>query len=448
MRNYVLDGVMGLCVGDALGVPVEFMDREVLELDPVIGMRSYGTYNQPAGTWSDDTSMTLCLLDSLNNGLDYNDIMENFVKWFSLGEYTPFNEAFDIGIGTRDALKRFDMGIPALECGGKGERDNGNGSLMRILPIVFYLKSNYGTEFHQDEIDEIFKTIHNISKLTHGHIRSQISCGIYISIAAMLFMEKNLKMAIDFGINRAIEYYENNDKFLEELIYFERLKRKDFYNISIDEINSSGYVVSTLEAAIWCLLNTNNYKDCVLKAVNLGNDTDTVGSVAGGLAGLHYGYSQIPEEWINAIIEREYIEGLCNKLNTNLNKQSIEKLTSYLPYFEKATRVSVCSWSGAEKLGAKYYNMFYPKYDPRFEKFVDEFYKSGLICYNYLDIIEKYGIKSKNKIIDVITRADLQLLRAILTGYIRQERFSDGLWADAVEDKIFYNILMRLEKLI
>lgn len=97
MENTVLDGIMGLCVADALGVPVEFESRETLVKNPVTGMRFYGTYNQPAGTWSDDTSMTLCLVDSLSKGLDYSDIMEKFIKWFEDGKYTPHNEVFDVG---------------------------------------------------------------------------------------------------------------------------------------------------------------------------------------------------------------------------------------------------------------------------------------------------------------------------------------------------------------
>lgn len=102
------------------------------------------------------------------------------------------------------------------------------------------------------------------------------------------------------------------------------MEYENFKNLSIDKISSSGYVVSSLEAAIWCLLNTTNYKDCVLKAVNLGKDTDTVGAIAGGLAGLYYGYDEIPTEWIDSIVKKEYIESLCNKLNTEMNKKSIK----------------------------------------------------------------------------------------------------------------------------
>ena len=317
MRNHVLSGIMGLTVADALGVPVEFMDRESLQEDPVVNMRAYGTYNQPAGTWSDDTSMTLCLLDSLSKGLDYDDIMNNFIKWFSHGDYSPFGEAFDIGITTRRALMDFERGKRPLECGGKSEGDNGNGSLMRILPILFYLQSVYGNDFQA--VEQTFNIIHNVSSLTHAHKRSQLACGMYISVASMLSLDLGLKDAVDLGINKAMEYYRKQDDFRDELVYFKRLEEKDFANLPLEEIKSGGYVVDTLEAAIWCLLNAKDYKECVLKAVNLGRDTDTVAAVAGGLAGLKYSYETIPEEWRAKIIKRDYIEDLCEKFSLSIN---------------------------------------------------------------------------------------------------------------------------------
>ncbi len=316
MSNHVLDGVMGLCVGDALGVPVEFMGRETLRKNPVTGMRGYGTHAQPAGTWSDDTSMTLCLVDSLSRGLDYEDIMSNFIKWFEKGEYTPYGEVFDMGVTTRRALIRFKQGIPAIECGGKNERDNGNGSLMRILPVVFYLQSIYGTDF--TGIDQAYEVVHAVSSLSHAHRRSQIACGIYISVASKLMSSMTLETAVRSGISGAMEYYQGTKDYVLELEHFERLNRRDFAAIPEDEVRSSGYVVDTLEAAIWCLLNTDNYRDCALKAVNLGDDTDTVAAIAGGLAGLAYGYKGIPKEWVSEIARKEYIEDLCNQLYLSL----------------------------------------------------------------------------------------------------------------------------------
>lgn len=312
MSNDVLDGVMGLCVADALGVPVEFQKREMLVNDPVTGMRAYGTYNQPAGTWSDDTSMTLCLVDSLIKGLDYHDIMKNFANWLLKSEFTPYGETFDYGIATRKAVARFAEGVAPLECGGRGVYDNGNGSLMRILPLVFYLRSTYGTNFAQQA--EAFEVIHQVSALTHAHERSLIACGIYLSIAAKLMDKMEPQTAVAQGIGQAKQFYEDQLRYKAEFMNFSRLLDKNFAKLSIDEINSSGYVVDTLEAAVWCLLNTSSYESCVLKAVNLGEDTDTVAAVAGGLAGLYYGYDNIPQQWLEQIARKGYIEKLCADL--------------------------------------------------------------------------------------------------------------------------------------
>src|SRR5690625_1709736 len=233
-------------------------------------------------------------------------MMKNFTKWFNADQFTPFGEVFDIGNATREALLRYEKVTAPLACGGSTEYDNGNGSFMMILPILFYLISIYGNEI--TETDEAFQIIHNISALTHAHKRSQIACGIYISIASMLLQRGDVNTAVRQGIYRPMKYYRNQDDFADELIHFKRLEDVDFASTPLGEIRSSGYVVDTLEAAIWCFLTTESYKECVLKAVNLGEDTDTVAAVAGGLAGLHYGYESIPEEWLETIVKLEYIE--------------------------------------------------------------------------------------------------------------------------------------------
>ncbi|NLC54359.1 MAG: ADP-ribosylglycohydrolase [Erysipelothrix sp.] len=318
MTNTILDAVMGLAVADAVGVPVEFKSREALILNPVKDMQAYGTYNQPKGTWSDDTSMTLCLVDSLIKGLDYHDIMTKFLKWFSQAAYSAHEEVFDIGNTTRESLNRFTNGIIPLECGGMSEFDNGNGSLMRILPILFYLQTIYGDEFEKNDV--AFEIIHNISSLTHRHLRSHIACGIYVCVASKLLKVENIEKAIKAGIDVAMQYYQNNDKYAVEVKHFMRLTDSRFKELNVSKIKSGGYVVDTLEAALWSLFNSNDYKTCVLKAVNLGGDTDTVAAVAGGLAGLKYGYNSIPSEWKTAIAKRDYIENLSNDLYKRLNK--------------------------------------------------------------------------------------------------------------------------------
>ena len=352
LKDQILGGILGLAVADAVGVPVEFQSRESLRQNPVTDMRGYGTYNQPPGTWSDDTSLTLCLLDSLAmNGFharwerdsnfpepDYADIMQRFISWIDKGEYTPHGKVFDVGIATRRALQRYKNGIGPLECGGTSEQDNGNGSLMRILPMIFYLctlienMSRYAPGGRAESVSLCF--IHSVSSLTHAHQRSQIACGIYLMIAHFIFYssedKRNLKQAIDAGLKGARGDKENygryqDKEYAKELKHYKRLFKKNFAKLPEEEIKSSGYVVDTLEAALWCLLNTDNYKDCVLKAVNLGDDMDTVAAVAGGLAGMYYGVESIPNEWLNQLARRDYIEELCENFYRTLNQYDGEE---------------------------------------------------------------------------------------------------------------------------
>ncbi len=306
----VYDGIVGLAIGDAIGVPVEFINRQEIAENPVVSMREFGTHHQPMGTWSDDTSLTLALIDSMieTKSIDYADIMDRFSNWLMYSDYTATGEVFDVGNSTSRAIMNYGRRVNPLECGGVSEYDNGNGSLMRILPIAYFLQKQFTSL-----MDYQMEIIHNISSLTHRHPVSLIGCGIYINIAIRLMQgERSLYESVEEGIKNAFEYYKRNS--WADIRAYERLKElSSFSKLSEIEIESSGYVVHTLEAALWCLLNTDSYAECVLKAVNLGDDTDTVGAVVGGLAGIYYGADKIPKEWMTVLARRQYIEELCEK---------------------------------------------------------------------------------------------------------------------------------------
>jgi ADP-ribosylglycohydrolase len=361
LKDKILGGVLGLAVADAIGVPVEFQSRESLRQNPVTDMRGYGTYNQPPGTWSDDTSLTLCLLESLTKkGFDtrwsdenfpqpdYSDIMQRFTSWMDKAEYTAHGEVFDVGIATRKALQRFRNGTDPLKCGGTSEQDNGNGALMRILPMAFYLHTlivnmcRYAPTNRAASL--FFALIDSVGSLTHAHMRSQIACCIYGQIAHCLcysYKSDSLKQAIDSGLENAKNgwcdrgsYDEDVKEYAKALKHYKRLFQKNFAKLPEEKIKSSGYVVDTLEAALWCLLNTDNYKDCVLKAVNLGDDTDTVAAVAGGLAGIFYGVDGIPKEWLQQLVRLDYIKGLCEDFYQSLSQYDGEEFSSSFNPFE------------------------------------------------------------------------------------------------------------------
>ena len=297
--------VFGHAVADALGVPVEFKSRRELSENQVTDMLGYGTHPVPEGTWSDDTSMALATMDSLLHGVGYRDMMYRFSLWKDHAEYTATGEVFDMGIGTRRAIVRFQNGEAAEQCGGDTEYDNGNGALMRIYPIVLmhYLNSNSPDEYEFAEI------IRRTAALTHAHERSHVGCIIYSYALLQVLRNQNVE-AIMTGIMEAFRLCSDS----KELKHYKRLTQTDFPKLPEEEINSSGYVVSTLEAAIWCVINTKSYQECILKAVNLGEDTDTVAAVAGSIAGALYGFEEIPKKWYNKLKRKEYIEELCYRL--------------------------------------------------------------------------------------------------------------------------------------
>lgn len=322
IKDYNLkSGLYGAIVGDALGVPFEFLPREDRDKQPCTTMVGYGTHNQPKGTWSDDTSMILAGLDGLtenirwngDDGLNYDFVMRNYMLWLLVSDYTPYNQTWGVGFATYDAIERYIRGQTPLLCGGVGERDNGNGSLMRILPLVYYIYYVRG-QFGEEEL----QMVHNFSSLTHRHKRSQISCGVFCFIAWRI-LENNMKgwgkpldELVHNGITNAREYYLNSKMFEDEVHHFNRVWSNDIENLPRDEIKSGGYTVNTLEASIWCLLNNDGYKDTLLEAVNLGGDTDTTGCVCGGLAGLYYGLDSIPFEWLECLVRKSYLEMLMD----------------------------------------------------------------------------------------------------------------------------------------
>lgn len=307
--NDVKSALLGMAVGDALGVPVEFSSRNRMKRVPVTGMQTAGTWGQPAGTWSDDTSLAIATMDSIirQRTLDGVDVMENFVRWLHDDEFTANDDTFDCGNTTGAAINNFALGASPETCGLNDIKSNGNGSLMRIFPAVFYAYVKATTD------EEALKIVHYVSALTHAHNISKIACGIYFFIAAQILDGSDLKTAIQNGLEQAKEFYSQRDEFAEDLKVYSRLFEKNFADLPEDEINSNGYVVSTLEASIWCLLNSSSYKELALMAVNLGGDTDTTGAVAGGMAGLAYGVHEIPSDWLNVLRRRAYLEELAEK---------------------------------------------------------------------------------------------------------------------------------------
>lgn len=260
------DVVYGAAIGDALGVPYEFRARGSFTCE---GMASGGFHGQPAGTFSDDTSMMLATCDSIRElgRIDCDDIRKRFCRWAYEGEYASDGIVFDIGSATSTALVE---GV-----GRSGIRSNGNGSLMRIAPLAFAGAS--------------YDEIRAVSAITHAHEISTESCVTYVRVLGEILMGKTVAEATADARVAAADYAFSS-------------------SIPIDEVKSGGYVVNTLDAALWCLCNTSSYSECVLTAVNLGGDTDTTGCVVGALAGAVYGIDSIPKGWIEVLRGKDVID--------------------------------------------------------------------------------------------------------------------------------------------
>ena len=328
------DGIMGVLAGDMLGNPVQFMSRpSVLKRGLVKGMEAGGVFHMPAGSWTDDGSMTLCILDSLieKRCLDYDDIMEKFIRWDRDGAYTPFGKAYDQGITCLDAIDKYARTHKWTSCGRTGEHANGNGGLMRIMPVCLYaaVKETDGTFTEKDAV----QAVHNITLLTHNHLRACTASGIYYFMcreilklrgfltdtnpaegsAAAESQTHTIRGALQRGMDAAVAFYTKNN-LDDELSCYRRLKDlSGFAEVPSDKIRSSGYVVDTLESAVWNLITTGSLEQALLQAVNLGDDADTVGAVAGGLAGLYYGYDSVPATWKSAMQKRSWLEDMCRK---------------------------------------------------------------------------------------------------------------------------------------
>ncbi|WP_044205603.1 ADP-ribosylglycohydrolase family protein [Flammeovirga sp. OC4] len=318
MKTIGLNLLLGVAVGDALGVPYEFSTRDKMKKSPAKDMIGYQTHQQPPGTWSDDSSLTFCLAETLVEGYDLKSLALKFIKWKNESYWTARNNVFDIGMTTSIAISRLEKIL------GKGndqalfeqkfnaeEKDNGNGSLMRILPLILVLK---GKNDH-----EKFELIWDNSALTHRHIRAAMSCFIYLKFAEKIVEGLEKQEAYQETRQEVQSFWKQVDFQEAERVHFSRIIQNDINNVAEETIMTGGYVIESLESSFWCILKTDSFERAVLKAVNFGHDTDTTAAITGGLAGLLYGSETIPNYWIASLARMEDIYDLGDKLDCKFN---------------------------------------------------------------------------------------------------------------------------------
>jgi ADP-ribosyl-[dinitrogen reductase] hydrolase len=304
LRERIEGGLIGMLGGDALGVPFEFRaasripPREQIEFAPPHGY-DRAHRRVPPGTWSDDGAQALALLASLlkHGRLDVEDFARRLVDWQDNGYMAVDGMVFDCGIQTGNALNNLRGGVPAREAGPRDERANGNGSLMRVLPLALW---------HQGTDAELAADAALQSLPTHGHPRSQVCCALYCLWARRIMQGGRDPWTEAIATARAL-YPEGSDE-----------RRELEWSIRPDEMgtvtgNGSGYVVDCLRSACWAVAQ-GDYETVVKAAIGLGTDTDTTACVAGGIAGLREGVHAIPERWRNSLRGQELVGPLLREL--------------------------------------------------------------------------------------------------------------------------------------
>jgi ADP-ribosylglycohydrolase len=294
MRSRIIGGIIGLVAGDAMGVPYEFLSKESIQniggVEPM--MVGWGTHNQVPGTWSDDSSMTLATMESiiLTGKIDGKDLMDRFLSWLRSASWTPHGRVFDSGVTTSMAIHKYARGFAPENCGAREENSQGNGSLMRILPVALWMATKRDT-YNSMEI------VKYASNLTHAQPLVSACCCYYSTLV------RTLLRGFDFEYAKSeadlwIEYFADKRSLalMTNIIHGDVMRKmpdKDYCG--------SGYVIRSLEASIHAVATTDNYEDAIVKSIELADDTDTTAAIAGGLAGMIYTTKGIPFFWVEEL---------------------------------------------------------------------------------------------------------------------------------------------------
>ena len=310
-NNQYLGAIIGHAVGDAMGFPTEFSKREELLQNPVTEMIDSSDVGQSAGSWSDDTAMEIATIDSFiqKKYFDYKDIMDKWVKWISKSEYTPTGVAFDIGRTCLKAIKKYCNGTAPLQCGSTSMNENGNGSLMRILPVALYAYSK-----NLDDIS-IRKLANEVSSLTHAHEISRLGCYIYVQFIICLLKGNTKQEAY-----KHIQGLDYRSFTVDSMNRYTRILDEQIEVQILDNIKSSGYIVDTLECAMWIFMNAQHYKEAIIASTNIGGDTDTIGAIVGSMAGIYYGFEDIPSSWLDKLQRKDYLMELVDRFEKSVNE--------------------------------------------------------------------------------------------------------------------------------
>lgn len=309
MNLKYIDGLMGFVIGDAMGLPLKNKSREELLNKPVTKMLANETYDLPEGTWGENTSLLIATIDSINakSNVDLNDIALKFSAFINHAQYTADREVFTINQTTLQAITKFQENYNDLDINGiTSDTAIDNGALVRILPIAYY-----SLEKKLKDI-EILELVTKVCSLTHSNEINIMGCYIYVRFAIFLLTGKDKYSA--YSMTKCVDYTMFSD---QTRALYNRLIKDDITKLKINEINSSSNIIDTLEATIWVFLQSENYKEAIIGAINLGDDTSSIAALTGGLSGILSDYNLFPEEWKDVILRREYLLDIFEEFSEN-----------------------------------------------------------------------------------------------------------------------------------
>ena len=303
-QDQIKGAIYGLLIGDAVGVPYEFNLPEQLppydQIDMIMPINFQKTYPKiPFGIWSDDGAQALCLLDSLlyKNKLDPEDFMSRMCNWYQHGYMAVDFEVFDVGIQTAESIRKYLLGTPLNQVAKDDEQANGNGSLMRVLPLAIW---------HTGSDEQLIQDAYAQSHVTHAHLRAKVCCALYCLWAKSILNGFKIEQAWNDAVAKLRNYFQDKPENLEQLEFYIRPDE-------LEKGHGSGYVVDCLKSARYALQQPT-YQDVIKTAIALGRDTDTTACVAGGIAGLYYGFDAIPQTWVEQLRGKEILEPLLARL--------------------------------------------------------------------------------------------------------------------------------------
>lgn len=307
-KHQLKSAIYGLAVGDALGVPYFSINQEEMCPKEEISMIKGGTHDKPEGTWSDETSLTLILLDSLSDKrFSLKNLIENSLNWFEEGEYTIDSEAFGIEPQTLSILTQLSEGSSLRRVLREGDLNDGNSALIKILPLAFWL-------INEPSIKKRKKMIDDICSITNSDDISKLVCHYYVEFAIQLVNGNDMNLAYS-ETNRLMRKHYGGKQHAHLLGAFEMILTTRIAWVDKTHIKADDSAIHTLEAVIWSLINSTGYENCMKRAVSLGGNTDTIAAVVGGLAGIFYGYERIPKRWLEQLRGKDILDGYIEKFS-------------------------------------------------------------------------------------------------------------------------------------